>query len=86
MGVRAGRGVKRIALLVAGFGYMVALIEAIRAAVAWWQGELAQPGWTDIALLAALPALVWVWWRYISPFGRDCRKYALPPDPGGLSQ
>lgn len=71
---------KQAALLVAGFAYMVLLIEAIRAAVAWWQGELAQPGWSDIALIAALPVLVWVWWRYLSPFGRDCQKCALPPE------
>ena len=73
---------KRVALLAAGFAYMVLLIEAIRAAVAWWQGELAQPGWSDIALIAALPPLVWIWWRYISPFGRDCQKCALPPESG----
>lgn len=71
---------KQAALLAAGFAYMVLLIEAIRAAVAWWQGELAQPGWSDIALIAALPVLAWVWWRYISPFGRDCPKCALPPE------
>lgn len=71
---------KQIALLAAGFAYMVLLIEAIHAAVAWWQGELPQPGWSDIALIAALPVLVWVWWRYLSPFGRDCQKCALPPE------
>jgi hypothetical protein len=43
---------KRLLLLAAGFAYMVLLIEAIRAAVAWWRGDLAQPGWDDIALLA----------------------------------
>ncbi|MCX7157049.1 MAG: hypothetical protein NTW45_11490 [Rhodocyclales bacterium] len=74
---------KRAALLAAAFAYMVLLIEAIRAAVAWWHGELTQPGWSDIALIAALPGLVWIWWRYISPFGRpDCQKCALPPEPG----
>jgi ABC-type Fe3+-siderophore transport system permease subunit len=51
------RGVKYIVFLGAGFTYMVLLIEAIRAAVAWWQGELAQPGWGDIALIALLPLL-----------------------------
>jgi len=71
---------KQVALLAVGFAYMVLLIEAIRAAVSWWQGELAQPGWSDIALIAALPVLVWVWWRYLSPFGRDCQKCALPPE------
>lgn len=80
MGVRAGRGMKRVAFLGAGFAYMVLLIEAIRAAVAWWRGELAQPGWGDVALIAVLPLLVWTWWRYLSPFGRDCQKCALPPD------
>jgi ABC-type Fe3+-siderophore transport system permease subunit len=75
--------VKRIALLCAAFAYMVLLIEAIRAAVAWWHGELAQPGWSDMALIALLPLLVWIWWRYISPFGRtDCAKCLPPREPG----
>jgi ABC-type Fe3+-siderophore transport system permease subunit len=74
---------KRAGLLVAAFAYMVLLIEAIRAAVAWWNGELTQPDWSDIALIGLLPVLAWVWWRYISPFGRpDCQKCALPPEPG----
>ena len=73
---------KRLLLLAAAFGYMVLLIEAIRAAVAWWQGELAQPGWADIALIALLPGLAWIWWRYISPFGRaDCAKCLPPSEP-----
>lgn len=65
---------RRLLLLAGGFAYMVALIEAIRATVAWWRGELAQPGWTDWALIAALPLLLWAWWRYLSPFG--CGKGA----------
>lgn len=73
---------KRLLLLAAGFAYLVLLIEAIRAAVAWWRGELAQPAWDDVALLAALPILLWIWWRYLSPFGRDCPKCALPPEDG----
>jgi ABC-type Fe3+-siderophore transport system permease subunit len=72
--------VKRAALIAAAFGYMVLLIEAIRAAVAWWQGELTQPGWSDIALIALLPLLAWIWWRYISPFGQECPKCVLPSD------
>lgn len=70
---------KRVAFLVAGFAYMVLLIAALHAAVAWWHDELAQPGWGDMALIAVLPLLVWVWWRYISPFGSVCQKCALPP-------
>jgi hypothetical protein len=73
---------KRAAMLAAGFTYMVLLIEAIRAAVDWWKGDLTQPGWIDIALIALLPLLVWIWWRYISPFGRECPKCALPPESG----
>jgi len=80
MGLRTGWGVKRIALLAAGFGYMVLLIEALHVAVAWWHDELAQPGWSDVALIALLPVLIWIWWRYLSPFGRDCPKCLLPPD------
>jgi hypothetical protein len=75
--------VKRIGLLALGFAYMVLLIEALHAAVTWWRDELAQPGWSDIALIGALPVLIWIWWRYISPFGQpECQKCALPPDPG----
>ena len=73
---------KRIGFLALGFAYMVLLIEALHAAVAWWRDELAQPGWSDIALIALLPLLVWVWWRYLSPFGRNCSKCVLPPDSG----
>lgn len=74
---------KRILLLAAAFAYMVLLIEAVRAAVAWWHNELAQPGWSDIVLIALLPLLVWIWWRYISPFGRtDCAKCLPPGEPG----
>ena len=73
---------KHVALLIAGFAYMVLLIEALHAAVAWWHDELPQPGWTDMALIALLPMLIWIWWRYLSPFGKDCQKCALPPEPG----
>ena len=72
---------KRAALLAAGFGYLVLLIESLHAAVAWWHDELAPPGGSDILLIALLPVLIWIWWRYLSPFGRDCQKCALPPEP-----
>lgn len=76
---------KRLLLLVAGFGYLVLLIEAIRAAAAWWKGDLAQPAWDDIMLMALLPVLLWIWWRHLSPFGRECPKCAPPPNEGGKS-
>ena len=68
-------------LLAAGFAYLVLLVEGIRTAVAWWRGELPDPGWTDMMLMALLPLLAWVWWRHLSPFGRACPKCAIPPEP-----
>lgn len=71
---------RRLLLLAAGFAYMVLLIEAVRAAVAWWQGE-AVLGWADYVLLGALPLLAWVWWRYLSMFRRACgRAICVPPN------
>lgn len=75
---------RRLVLLAAGFAYMVLLIEAVRAAVAWWHGETSL-GTIDHLLLGALPVLVWIWWRHFSMFRRDCGKAAclLPGDRDG---
>lgn len=73
---------KRLLLLAAAFGYMVLLIEAIRSAVAWWKDELPQPGAGDMVLIGLLPVLVWIWWRHVSPFGRDCAKCVAPQHDG----
>ena len=72
---------RRLALLAAGFAYMVLLIEAVRATVAWWRGETAL-GMLDYALIGALPVLAWIWWRHLSMFRKDCSKAAcmLPED------
>ncbi len=76
--------IRRFLLLAAGFAYMVLLIEAVRAAVAWWKGEAALV-WLDYALIGALPLLAWVWWRHFSVFRKDCAKAgcALPEDRSG---
>ncbi len=73
---------RRILLLAAGFAYMVLLIEAVRATVAWWRGEAAL-GALDYALIGALPVLAWIWWRHLSMFRKDCGKgaCAAPADP-----
>ncbi len=72
---------RRFLLLAGGFAYMVLLIEALRAGVAWWRGE-AELDWLDYALIGALPLLAWIWWRYLSMFRRDCGKAACkPPSP-----
>jgi hypothetical protein len=75
---------RRFALLAAGFAYMVLLIEAVRATVAWWRGEAAL-GPADYALIGALPLLAWIWWRYLSMFRKDCGKAAcsLPEERSG---
>jgi hypothetical protein len=71
---------RRLLLLAAGFAYMVLLIEAVRAAVAWWQGE-AEAEWLDYALIGALPVLAWVWWRHLSMFRPGCAEGACLPPP-----
>jgi len=75
---------RRLVLLAAGFAYMVLLIEAVRAAVAWWRGEteLALP---DFALIGLLPILAWIWWRHLSTFRKDCGKAgcAMPEERSG---
>jgi len=75
---------RRLLLLAAGFAYMVLLIEAVRAAVAWWRGE-ADPGSLDFALIGLLPILAWIWWRHLSMFRKDCGKAAcaLPEERSG---
>jgi hypothetical protein len=75
---------RRLALLAAGFAYMVLLIEAVRATVAWWRGEAAL-GVLDYALVGALPVLAWIWLRRFSMFRKDCAKGAceLPEERSG---
>ncbi|GAB4179634.1 MAG: hypothetical protein OHK0026_04540 [Rhodocyclaceae bacterium] len=65
---------KRLAALAAAFAAMVAGIEGLRTAVAWWRGELATLGWYELLLLALLPVLLIAWWRFFSIFGRKNPK------------
>lgn len=58
---------RRFLMLGAGFGYMVLLIETIRALTEWWRGEAA-PGPLHWGALLLAPALAWVWWRHLSVF------------------
>lgn len=73
---------RRVVLVLAAFGYMVLLIEALRTAVDWWHGELETIGATDYLLIAALPVLIWIWLRCFSMFRPGCGKNAcaLPQD------
>ncbi|MCX8087601.1 MAG: hypothetical protein N3C63_11995 [Rhodocyclaceae bacterium] len=57
-------------ILLLAFAGMVAAIEGLHTALAWWRGELAEPGVLDVLLIGALPVFLWLWWRHLSPFGR----------------
>ncbi|MFZ5555927.1 MAG: hypothetical protein ACOZDY_04260 [Pseudomonadota bacterium] len=72
------------AALMAAFvaAVVVGLMLAIAAAVRWWQGApLTRLDWIA---LAALPLLVWTWWRYVSPFSARARCL-LPTQRGGAA-
>ncbi len=61
---------RRFLTLLFAFAAMVLGIEGLRRAVDWWRGDLAAPTFVDVVLMASLPLLGWLWWRYVSPFGR----------------
>lgn len=61
---------RRFLTLLFAFAAMVLGIEGIRRAVDWWRGDLAAPTTIDFLLIGSLPLLGWLWWRYVSPFGK----------------
>jgi hypothetical protein len=67
----------RVLLVPAFFAWLVA---ALLRAQAWWRGELTALGMLDLVLLASLPVLVWVYFRYLSVFGKGKGQCLLPPD------
>jgi len=73
---------RKLGAILLGFAYMVLLIESVRVAVAWWRNELGDPDPLEWFLLAVLPLLAWVWWRYLSMFRPGCDKIqcTLPAD------
>lgn len=73
---------KRLVGLAVAFAGMVLAIESLRVAAAWWRGEIV-PDRTDWALLGCLPLLLAAWWKFLSPFGRNCGACLLPEDGGG---
>jgi len=60
----------RLLILALVFVGMVLGIEGVRNAVAWWQGASPAPGAFEWLTISSLPLLGWLWWRYLSPFGR----------------
>lgn len=65
---------RKLGAILLGFGYMVLLIESLHVGVAWWRGELNDPGPLEWLLLGTLPLLAWIWWRYLSIFRPGCDK------------
>lgn len=64
--------------VLAAFGFMVGLIEAVIAASKWWRGEkLTSWEWV---LLGALPILFGIYLRYFSIFGCTHGRCLTPPD------
>lgn len=61
---------RRLLILALAFVAMVLGIEGIRRLNDWWNGVLPAPTFLDILLMASLPIIGWLWWRYLSPFGK----------------
>lgn len=61
---------RRFLILAFAFIGMVVGIEGLRRAVDWWRGLLVMPTPLDYLLMGSLPLLGWLWWRYVSPFGK----------------
>ncbi len=77
---------RRFLTLVLAFAAMVLGIEGIRRAVDWWNAVPPAPTFLDFVLIACLPLLAWLWWRYLSPFGKgrgQCLDGACRREEGG---
>ena len=72
---------RRFLTLLLAFAAMVVGIEGLRRAVDWWNavpvlgGDTAgavppAPTFIDYVLIASLPLIAWLWWRFASPFGK----------------
>lgn len=61
---------RRLLTLAFAFAAMVVGIEGIRRAADWWRGALPAPSLIDYVLIGCLPLIGWLWWRFVSPFGR----------------
>ncbi len=77
---------RRFLTLLFAFAAMVLGIEGIRRAVDWWNAVPPAPTFLDFVLIACLPLLAWLWWRYLSPFGKgrgQCLDGACRREEGG---
>jgi hypothetical protein len=75
---------RRFLTLLFAFAAMVLGIEGIRRAVDWWNGTL--PTTLDFVLVATLPLVGWLLFRFASPFGKgrgQCLDGACHREEGG---
>lgn len=70
---------RRLLILAVAFAAMVIGIEGLRRAIDWWNAVLPAPTFLDSVLIAALPLVVGLWWRFLSPFGRG-RGQCMNPE------
>lgn len=70
---------KRFLTLLFAFAAMVLGIEGIRRVVDWVNGM--PPTHADFVLIGSLPLVGWLWWRYVSPFGKGRGQCLIPPAP-----
>jgi len=75
--MRSDRPWLRVLLIPVFFAWLVAALLRVQA---WWRGELAALGALDLILVASLPLLAWIYFRYLSVFGRGKGACLLPPD------
>lgn len=61
---------RRLLILALLFAGMVLGIEGLRNTIAWWRGVLPTPTFFEWLSMSSLPLLGWLWWRYLSPFGK----------------
>jgi hypothetical protein len=76
---------RRFLTLLFAFAAMVLGIEGIRRVVDWTNGITPTP--LDFVLIGCLPLLAWLWWRYLSPFGKgrgQCLDGACRREEGDL--
>lgn len=71
---------RRFLTLLLAFAGMVLGIEGIQRLADWWNGNLSSPTLIDALLMAAVPLVAALWWRFLSPFGKKHGQcLACPP-------
>jgi hypothetical protein len=59
--------------LAAGVLLFAGVAKAATVAIAWWRGEILEPGIAELLWIVSLPVLVAIYLRYFSILRPDCR-------------